>query len=216
MSREFSSHPGTNTTIIDTLDDDTVLPAYFLHISDISGEDDIWLSTMNRDYTMNIEGTNQTFIGAGDIVTISKILEPTDLRSNGITISVNGLQSDVLDLALNANYQNGKLRLGFAVLKSSLADTPPYPYRYSTDFPTILFQGKIDRMVIQDSGDLCNLQVSIENRLATFERSDHLRFTDEDQRARTYVGGGSSVDIDYALKHIPVIQKRVLKWKASS
>lgn len=220
MSRTLSSNGSINTEIQNKLDDSSMMPAYFLHISGISGEDDIWISTMNRDYTMNVEGTNRTFIGAGDVLSISQIQEPSDLQSNGITISLNGLDSTILDMALNVDYQNGKLRLGFAVLKTALVDTPPYPIRYQNEFPTVLFNGRIDQMVIQDTGTSCAMEISIENRLASFERADHLRFTDADQRGR---GGknndgstGNLVDVDVSFKHVPVIQKRVLKWKASS
>ena len=212
MSREFSSNAYADSQMKAAIVGDTITPCYFVEITGITGEDDIFLCTHEHDITRQIDTGTKTFVGAGDVMSISRVNEPGDLTAVGLTLQINGLDSTFLDLALNVDYQNAKFRLSFATLKRN-ANDEIFPDHYVGDPFIVLFSGRIDQLVIQDTGDLCMMEVSIENRLAAFERNDHLRYTDADQRTRIE---DANVKHDISFKHIPTIQKRILKWKASS
>jgi len=73
--------------------------------------DDIRVWSGTDDITVNSE----TYTGAGSLLGISGVEEDLELKSSGISISVSGMDSTILNYALTENYQNRPITvfLGF-------------------------------------------------------------------------------------------------------
>ena len=52
---------------------------------------------------------SETYLGAGQLLSVQPAEESSDLSSNGMTVTLSGMDSNVLNLALTENYQNRNL-----------------------------------------------------------------------------------------------------------
>ena len=203
MTREFydpdvGSGSTYNTDVSNQVNSELVRPVYFIE-ADFDGSVER-LCTHHADIVMS----SGTFTGAGDCLAIGSIDEPYELRNAGINITISGLDSSILNHALNTNYQDKTLpvRMGFFSTTTSNTDSPQLIG--GSTLPPIIFVGRMDVMTITDSGTTCAISLNVENRLADFERTNESRYTYEEQVERHAN--------DYSLEHIIVIQKRVLPW----
>jgi len=209
MSREFYT-PGVgdnnsiNTTIDGILTGEIVRPVFLLE-ANFDGTYER-MCTHHSDIVVIGYGT---FYGAGDFLSFSAIDEPLDLRSSGINITLNGLDSSILDKALNTDYQDRTLTiyLGFRYANTvNIAGSSPNILINPDELPPVVFEGRMDSMTIADNGETCTISVAVENRLVDFERSSECRYTYEEQQLQH--------PDDYSLEWVTTIQKRVLTWGA--
>ena len=115
-----------------------------------------------------------TYTGAGTLGSISPIEETSDVRSNGVQLTLSGISSSLISTALGEQYQGRTCTIWLGFLDSSdalIAD------------PVQMFSGKLDVMSITDSGETCAITVTAENRLVDLERPSEIRYyTDSDQK----------------------------------
>lgn len=142
-----------------------------------------------------ISWNSQSWVGAGNLLGISDITETADLRAEGITLSLSGLSSTTIAIAL------AQARLGlagsvwFGVMTAAgavIAD------------PYLAFKGKLDVPTIEDNGDTCVISVSYEHQLVDLERPRIRRFTHEDQQI-DHPG-------DLGFEYMSGLQEQVLEW----
>lgn len=114
-----------------------------------------------------------TWTGAGNLIGVSPVQETADLRAVGITVSLSGMPSSLISVALAQARQGkiGRVYLGF--LNSSGAIVAD---------PYLSFEGRLDVPEIADSGDDCTISISYESRLIDLDRPRERRYTGEDQR----------------------------------
>ena len=126
----------------------------------------------------DLDWNGQTWSGAGDLGTISPILESTDVQANGVRVTLSGIPSASLSLALQEarRGQTGTLWIAF------LDDTGAV-----VADPYIAFSGRLDQPQIEDGGDTAAISIAYENRLIDLERPREWRFDHEDQQI-TYPG----------------------------
>ena len=113
-----------------------------------------------------------TYIGAGDLLSFSRIEETSSLRAIGHTAVLSGIPSATIAIALAEDYMGRPATVWFGALDSSgalVADPEP------------IFAGLIDTLPIKDEGDTATIEVRMENRLARLEESRARRYTPEDQ-----------------------------------
>ena len=105
----MATRQGIDSSIINALAEDNTFPFIAVKTFFDSGNVRVWSG--NNDAT--IEG--ETYLGAGSLISIGDIAETAELSSNGIPITISGMDSTVLNLALTENYQNRKIivLLGF-------------------------------------------------------------------------------------------------------
>lgn len=147
------------------LDDEVMYP--FLAISMEFDTDDLNLWTGYGDLTIN----STTYTGTGNLIAVSPVEETSLIQVNGVNVTLTGIPSDVLGLALNEPYQGRKATLYFGVANdtSDLAE---------------IFSGYMDQMNIEEDGGTCTISLSIENKLIDLERPRIRRYTKEDQQSR--------------------------------
>tara|TARA_R100001510_G_scaffold31668_2_gene28312 strand:- start:2607 stop:3239 length:633 start_codon:yes stop_codon:yes gene_type:complete len=130
--------------------------------------DDIRVWTGNDDLTIDSE----TYLGAGSLLTISEVTEGREVKSEGISIALSGMDKTVLSYALTENYQNRPITLFLGFLmggSNEVAGT------------ITLFKGRMVNLTVNDSPQGSIINVDAENRLVDLERPSNLRYTAESQ-----------------------------------
>lgn len=120
----------------------------------------------------------ETYYGAGSLIAVSQITETRNIEARGATLSLSGIPTTFLSLALSEDYQDRKVVQRLALLDDTgaiIAD------------PYTIFSGKMDVMQITDGGDTATIVVSAENDLIALKRPNERRRTPEDQKLK-YTG----------------------------
>lgn len=136
-----------------------------------------------------------TYVGAGNLLSISGVTESTNLQADNVTFTLSSIPASNLSLALNENYQGRKISCWFGCLNASGA---------LVSSPFLLFKGRMDIMALIEGGPTCTLGMVCENILIDFGRPKTRLYTNEDQLA-LYPN-------DTALKYIIQLQDKELIW----
>lgn len=131
----------------------------------------------------------QTYTGTGSLLSVGGIEESDDLSAPGASISLNGVDSSLVSLAIQEPYQNRDCRI---LLGSG------------DDFFEI-FSGFMDVMTIEDSGETCVINLTVESRLIILDRKVPLRYTQETQNS-LYPG-------DTFFSTVASLQDKKVNWK---
>jgi hypothetical protein len=149
--------------ILNALSQPEVQPFFALELSFDSGTVRLWSGYGNR----IIDG--QSYLGAGQMLNIDAADETTDLAAKSMNISLNGISSDIISIALNEPYQRRPARVLFGVT--------------DVDEFMLLFSGSMNQMTIEDSGETSTINLSLDSRLIELERSKTKRYTEESHQA---------------------------------
>lgn len=142
---------------------------------------------------------SDTFTGAGSLMGLSPYEENQALQAQGITVTVSGISSSILSIALAEPYQGRPATIWLGALDSAgVLISDPYQ----------IFTGFMDVMSITEGGENCDVSVSIENKMITITKTKESRYTGEDQK-RKYSG-------DLGLDFVAFLQDKEIVWKAAS
>lgn len=109
-----------------------------------------------------------TYTGTGSLLSITTAEESNDLAANGASITLSGVDSGIIALALTEPYQSRICKI----------------YIGSGENVLEVFSGYMDVMTFDDGGDTCTITLTVESRLITMDRAVSLRYTQESQAAR--------------------------------
>ena len=182
MSRDLT------TTTLDAIDDSVVYPFFAVEL--LFDNDAIRMWTGQG--TLDIGGND--YIGVGNLLDISAIEETAELAVRGATITLSGVPSDLLSLALSEPYQGRVCNIYFGVVGELAANQ--------------IFSGYMDQMNISDGGETSTIELMIENRLIDLERARVARFTSGYQK--------SLYPDDLGLDFIEDLQDKDIVWGRSS
>lgn len=176
-------------------DDPVIYPVLFF---------DFLFDSPNQLYLWNGYGVitvdSKTYTGAGHIIGISDVTESAEIAAKGVTVTLSGISSAIISLALSEPYQGRVCNIYLALLSDK--DTLP------TDGElTLIFSGYMDTMNIAESGDTCTIDLGVENKLVDLERPRTARYTNAYQQKR--------FPSDLGLEFIDDIQNRVTFWGKS-
>ena len=115
---------------------------------------------------------SETYTGAGDLLSISNVEENLELKSNGLTISLSGMDTTVLDYALTENYQNRYITLFLGYLMGGTNEVAG---------TLTLFKGRMNTLTISDNPNGSTITIDAENRLVDLNRPSNFRYTKESQ-----------------------------------
>ena len=146
---------------------DLVRPIYLVKMEFDSGDLHLWSGLGNLVYD------GDTYVGTGDLMSISPIKESEELIANGVDFTVSGIKQSLVSIARDEPYQGRKITLYLGAFDEN-ADI--------ISSPVILFGGFMDVMTISDSGETSTISISAENKLIAFDRASVRRFTAEDQK----------------------------------
>ena len=135
-----------------------------------------------------------TYVGTGNLLQISEVKETADIAAAGAMLTLSGVPSEILSLALEEPYQGRLCYIKFGMLENLGNPTSL----------TDLFVGYMDQMNISEQADTCTIALAIESKLIDLERPRIERYTSASQKAR-YAG-------DLAFDFIPDLQDKPLSW----
>jgi hypothetical protein len=137
-----------------------------------------------------------TYIGSGDIINVGAISETSEVRANGMQITLSGLPVELVSAALTDPYQGRTAKIFFGVLNATTGAVIADPY--------LLFKGKMDLMTIEDGGETATIAVTAESRLIDLDRTRERRYTSQDQK----------IDFpdDKGLDFIASLQEKSIIW----
>lgn len=142
-----------------------------------------------------IYANSTTFYGGFGVLSISKSKETSDLGAEGMLVTLNGLDSSLVSLALQENYRNRFCKIYMGALGD---DFQPVSDLYQ------IFMGRMDTMSIQEDGNTATLQLTVENVLIDLERPRLRKYTNEEQLQR-YAG-------DNSLETVAALQDKEIIW----
>jgi len=155
------------------------------------------------------------WVGLGQLLNISSIEETSEMSVKGASISLSGIPSELLSLALSEPYQGRIAKIYFGTFQqgSILQETSDYILlqdgsrinleSMSTGFNE-LFSGYMDQMNIEESGDTATIEMMVENKLIDLERARVARFTSGYQKS-VYPG-------DLGMDFIEDLQDKKISW----
>ena len=183
MSRDIT------TEVLDALDDDVVYPFFAVDLAFSSGPLYMWSG-----YGDLVIGS-KTYLGAGALLALSSVEETTEMEAKGASLTLSGIPSSFLSLALAEPYQGRECRIYFGMTSA--------PSAYVE-----IFSGELDQMNISEEGSTSSISVTAENVLIKLERPVVRRFTNEDQKSR--------YPADLGLEFIAGLQDKEIYWGRTS
>jgi len=115
-----------------------------------------------------------TYIGVGGIASISSTEESLELKSNNLTVKLNGIDSSYIALALAKDYYGGDAMLALAVLNK---DT----HTVIQD-PILLFKGFMSILKVNLQDNAADVSLELESILADWERPRVKRYNSGTQK----------------------------------
>ena len=209
MSRDLSS----NT--IENISQDVVYPFF---ATELRFDGDNVLRLWTGQGTLVLEnGTN--WIGTGNLLDISAIEETSELAVKGATLTLSGVPSEVLSLALSEPYQGRVCNIYFGTFSQGSILQESSSYILLQDGSRInlettdkgfneIFSGYMDQMNIEESGETSTIQLLVENKLVDLERARVARFTSGYQKS-IYAG-------DLGLDFVEDLQDKQIPWGRKS
>tara|TARA_R100000773_G_scaffold12525_1_gene11573 strand:- start:963 stop:1619 length:657 start_codon:yes stop_codon:yes gene_type:complete len=131
--------------------------------------EDIRIWTGDNDLTIGSE----TYTGVGTLLQIGEVEDNLELTSTNLSVSLAGMDSTVLNLALTENYQNRFITLFLGFLSGGTDNVIG---------TMTVFKGRMQSMSINDDPNGSIITIDAENRLIDLNRPSNLRYTKESQK----------------------------------
>jgi len=146
----------------------------------------------NRNYTVN----GNIFYGVADLISVSKINETTEIKANGITVRLSGIDPTQLNTVQTEITQGKKINILMGFAKGDDGDL--------IDDPINLFTGFVDTPTIQMSDTDIAINITAENKLIDLQRARTLRYTDATQQ-ELFAG-------DLGLEFVAILNDIEIPW----
>ena len=162
---------------------------------------------------------SDTYTGVGSLLSFTDVEESADIGAKKVTITLSGIPSTNLSLALTEPYQGREVTILFGIRNANVVylidengdfilteqgglidvTDSTEPYASST-----LFVGYIDQMDITEGPETSSISVVLESKLLELERSRVLRYTSAIQKA-LYTG-------DKGFDFLDELQGQTFNW----
>ena len=183
MSRDVTQ------TTLDLLDDSVIYPFFAIELLFDGGE---VLRLWTGQGTLVYQGVS--WYGTGNLLAVDTIEETSEIAAKGATVTLSGVTSEVLSLALSEPYQGRKAKIYFGTFQpygGLLQEDTAYILLQDggkilledrkTDL-TEIFAGYMDQMNIDEGEGGSTVTLTIENKLIDLEKPRTARFTSTYQR----------------------------------
>lgn len=141
---------------------------------------------------------NNNYVGSGNMLSISTIDETSEIAAKGATLTLSGIPSELISLALSEPYQGRKCKIYFGALDargefllledgSFLLNEDGSAFSVAPDTENVMaeiFTGYIDQMNIDEGPETATIAVGVESRLIDLQRPRVRRYTHESQKSR--------------------------------
>ena len=209
MSRDLSA----NT--IEAINEDTVHPFFAVEL--MFDGDNVLRMWTGQGTLVLADGTE--WAGAGTLLNISTVEETSELAVKGATITLTGIPSEVISLALSQPYQGRVCNIYFGTFTTGnilqensdyilLQDGSKIEVQSTSKGLNSIFSGYMDQMNIAEDADTSTIELLVENKLIDLERARVARFTSGYQKS-IYPG-------DLGLDFVEDLQDRNISWGRKS
>ena len=186
MSRDISSD------LIETLSDDVIHPFFAIELFFDAAILRFWSGVGELEFGGNV------YTGSGNMIAVSAIDETSDISAQGARLTLSGLPSEMISLAINEPYQGRKCFIYFGTLDTTddrltqqnghlILNQDSSAILEEGDFRntiTQIFSGYIDQMNIDEGPETSQISVAVESRLIDLQRPRNRRYTDANQKSR--------------------------------
>jgi hypothetical protein len=170
------------------LDDDVVFPFFVIELLFDSAPIRLWTGVG----TLVFEGVS--YLGTGSLLDVSSIEETSEIAVRGATITLSGMSSEVISLALQSPYQGRVCNISFGLFTKGLLlkedgdfilleDGSKIPLESGETGLTQIFSGYMDEMNIDEGPDFGTIELKVENRLIDLERARVRRYSSGYQKS---------------------------------
>lgn len=135
------------------------------------------------------------WLGVGEYANISAIPETVDVIAAGIKLSLSGIPSSLINMALTDLSQGKPARIWLITLDASgnvIAD----PYQ--------VFAGHVDVPVVNEAAETATIEISVENGLIDLHRPRFRRYTPADQKV--------DYPYDQGFNYVAQLQQATISW----
>lgn len=176
--------------VIAAINEDFILPIFLTKIDTSGGLLRLWTGLGNLTFNSEI------YLGIGKGGKLSDFQETSDLRANGITLSLSGVSQDMLSIALSQIQQGRDAIVFMGYFDNSTRTLIVDPYE--------IFTGVTDIPIIKEGSSRATIAIKCENRLITLNIPKVRRYTKEDQ----------SIEFpnDLGFDFVPSIQDKVVQF----
>lgn len=161
--------------IITALGQAVIRPAILVDLDTASGHVRLWSGLGSFVWLGN------TFTGVGKLGTISAIGETRDIRSQGIKLTLSGIPSDMISVALNDALPGLSVNVWIAMFTDPNGSPPTSTMIVD---PYLAFSGLTDSIDLVDGGDTSTIEIAAESELIRLQQANETRYTHEDQQRR--------------------------------
>ena len=208
MSRDLA------TVVLNALDDAVIEPFFAVQFDFDSGPVRVWTGIND----VVIDGN--TYTGTGNLLNISTVEETAEIAVRGATLTMTGIPSELLSLALQEPYQGRVCTIYFGLFTqqewilatgiwddtgewvdaSSWQDSGTKAYANLSQ----IFTGYMDEMNIDEAADFATIEMSIENKLIDLKRARVRRFSSGYQKTK--------YPADRGLDFVEDLQDKEIVW----
>jgi hypothetical protein len=159
-------------TLVTALQQAVLRPAILVSIDSSAGIVRVWSGKGTLAWPAS-PAVNWT--GLGELGGISSIDETRDVQAKGIKLTLSGIPTDMVSLALSDAEPGREVNVYLAMFDASgVIITDPY----------LAFSGSTDAINLVEGGDTSTIEVSVESELIRLQRANESRFTHDDQQIR--------------------------------
>lgn len=159
-----------------------------------------------------------TYTGTGQLLQISELVETAEITAKGANLTLSGIPSNLLSLALSEPYQGRICRIMFGAIDANRVYLTDESGNYilaedssridiSSGDPNAIvevFSGYMDQMNIEEGPETSTIALSVENKLIDLERVRPFRYTDANQKSR--------FPDDKGFEFVEDLQDKVFNW----
>lgn len=159
-----------------------------------------------------------TYTGTGQLLQISELVETAEITAKGANLTLSGIPSNLLSLALSEPYQGRICRIMFGAIDANRVYLTDESGNYilaedssridiSSGDPNAIveiFSGYMDQMNIEEGPETSTIGLSVENKLIDLERVRPFRYTDANQKSR--------FPDDKGFEFVEDLQDKVFNW----
>jgi hypothetical protein len=188
----MATRQGLDSSIVNRLGADE--QALFFAIKAEFDTDDILVWSGTDDLVIG----SDTYTGAGTLLSISNSEDNLELKSNGLVVSLSGMDTTVVNYALTENYQNRPITIFMGYVMGGTNEVAG---------TLTLFKGRMTSLVINDDPTGSTVTIDAENRLVDLDRPSNFRYTKESQN---FLHSG-----DTGFDRVSSLQDKQIVWGSS-
>lgn len=137
------------------------------------------------------------YLGTGSMGSISAISEASDVKADGLTLTLSGIDPTLLSESLTDIQVGAAAKVYFGLMATASTLIGAY----------LIFSGTVDKPQIRTSVDGLTISLALENRLVNLQRATQRRYTSADQRLY--------FPTDMAFNWVEILQDIALLWGSS-